>query len=314
MATRPRVHVDPPTVTPPRFGLWSVIQPVEDADQAHWRLGVQHQPDLCQPAGATLPDCPPPDDDYATLTKTPTGRLPTIGADPFAVYAWVDCGPVGGVWEQAQARATAALTGGEARTVERVFWSGLTPAGPVYPHLASNVEITDPGAADPDAYQVLVQPAAVVPQDGPMDVVEALAVLEQALADCYPGVGVIHVTRATAIHLATYDLITRQGEQLRTPLGTRVAAGAGYPGTAPDGTTPEYPRAWMYATGAITGRRSAVSMSSREAALDRRRNHLVLIPERTYVLSWDCCLFAAEVYLGGRPAGLHNTPNPLLPL
>jgi hypothetical protein len=38
-------------------------------------------------------------------------------------------------------------------------------------------------------------------------------------------------------------------------------------------------------------------------ALDRARNDVVLVAERTYVIGWDCCHFAVPVRLGGIPTG-----------
>lgn len=315
VAVRPRRHTDTaPTVSPLPYGLWSVVQEVDDQDP-HWRLGVQFQPDLCDIASSTVADCPlPEEDDSPEFGKQPTGRLATVGSNPFTVYAWMDCPPQGGFWEEARARAAAALTQGEMRELERVFWTGQVthPDETVYPHLAADAAVFDPDpAVDPNALSVQIQQAAVVPQAGPMDAVEALAVLEQALAECYPGVGVIHMTRGAAIHLAAYGLLVRQGPLLRTLLGTLVAAGGGYPGTAPDGTTPAYPASWMYATGSIQARRSDIFMSTREEALDRGANRMVQIAERTYSLAWDCCLFAAEVHLGGHGGGVPNSPNSL---
>lgn len=307
---RPRLDVTGPAVTSLPFGLWSVVQPATEPGR-RWRNGVQYQPDPCEAAGSTQGSCPPPDDPSPDPTKPATSTIPTVGADPVTVYAWVDCGPVGGHWEAARARAVAALTAGEARAVEHVFWTGETTTGPtdlVHPHLAADTEIAEPTVGQ----DVLVQPAAVTPQAGAMDPVEAIGVLEAAMAGCYGGTPVIHVPRSAVAHLASYRLIERQGQQLRTPGGSLVAAGAGYPGIGPDGLAPAYPATWFYATGAVAGWRSDVEVpSSREESLDRGMNRLLLLAERTYVISWDCCLFAAQVHLGGRAGGSPNSADPL---
>lgn len=300
---RPRVYVPAPTVEPRPYGLWSVVQ-TPDGPDPHWRQGVVYQPDVPDRAGLTLGDCPPIDDtERDDFAKPPTSDgLPARGADPFSVYARVLCGPVGGMWDEAIARASAALNGGEARAVERAFWTGQAdqPAGAtIFPHLAANAAVNDDGASG----STVIQPAAVVPQAGPMDIVEALGVLEGYMGSCYPGVPVIHMPLGVVAEASSYNLIHRQGPQLRTLAGSLVAAGAGYPGTGPDGTTPPYPQTWIYATGAVFGRRGPVQVSNREQALDRAVNDLVLIPERTYVIGWDHCLAAALVHVGGRASG-----------
>lgn len=317
MTVRPRLYVDAPSVSPLPYGLWSVVQDQSQPGQAgpHWRNGVQFEPDQCEAANSTVGDCPPPEvsgDPDEGRVMEPTGQIRTVGTDPITVYAWVDCGPVGGVWQEATEWATAALTAGEARAVEHAFWTGQVthPDGHVvHPHLAADVEVTDPGADDPEAHQTIVQPAAVVPQDGPLDIVEGIGVLEGAMAACYPGVPVLHVPRRAVASMVKHGLVSRQGPQLRTLSGSLVAAGSGYPdpGPGPDGTAPDYPETWIYATGSIGARRSGVTVTSREVALDRATNRLVLIPQRTYTLGWDCCLFAARVYLGGIVSGIGNS-------
>lgn len=286
-------YVRAPSVTPLPYGLTSVVQLIDDPD-IHWRNGIQYQPDVCETALVTLAQCPV----VTGFTKTVTSDgLPARGAEPFTVYADISCSAPGGFWEESEARTIAALTNGEGRAVERVFWTGNadTPSGGVVrPHLAEDTESFD------ETGQVLLQPAATVGVTGTVDIVEGIGLLEAALASCYPGVGVIHAPRATLTHMAANHIVERMGPRMQTLSGTPVAFGAGYPGTAPDGSTPPAGTVWLYATGAITMRRSEVMLTStRAAALDRSVNTLRLIAERTYVIGWDCCLLALPVSLGG---------------
>lgn len=297
-------YVRAPSVTPLPYGLMSVVQMVNDPD-IHWRNGIQYQPDVCDPAAVTLAQCPV----VTGYTKDVTSDgLPTRGAQPFTVYADISCSAPGGFWEDAEARAVAALIGGEGRAVEETFWTGIvdTPVGEVvYPHLAADTEVFDSTGI------VLLQPAATVIVTGTVDIVEGIGLLEGALAACYPGVGVIHAPRAALAHMAANHLIQRVGPQMQTMSGTPVAFGAGYPnpGTGPDGIAPAAGTTWLYATGAITLLRDAeVKLtSSRAAALDRTVNTLRLIAERTYVIGWDCCLLALPVSLGGIITGSPNS-------
>lgn len=287
-------YVKPPVLTPLQYGLMSTVQMPIDEDRIHWRNGVQYQPHACDPAQSTLAQCPV----VTGFAKDPTTvGVQARGSQAFTVYATIPCTPVGHFWEEAEERVTTALTYGENRALEKVFWTGTTDipsGGTVYPHLAANANVFD------STGDVQLQMAANVVTGAPVDIVEGLGLLESAIATCYGGVGVIHATRATLSHMAAWHLIEKVGQQIRTKGGVPIAFGAGYPGTAPDGSTPAVGTAWMYATGAIFLRRSDIFITSnRIQGLNRSVNTLQLFAERTYTLGWDCCLFGLPVSLGG---------------
>lgn len=292
-------YVKAPVVTPLPYGLMSVVQmPADDTDRVHWANGVQYQPDACEAALSTSAQCPV----VTGYGKEATSDgVPAKGAQAFTVYSSIACTPVGNYWEEAEARIRAALTNGEARAVETVFWTGDidAPSGEViYPHLAADTEVYD------DSGDVLLQPAADIIVTGAVDIVEAIGLLEGELAECYGGVGVIHAPRAALAHMAANHLIDRSGQTVRTWGGTPIAFGAGYPGTSPAGAAPATGEAWLYATGAISLRRGDITVtSSRVQGLDRSVNTLQLYAERTYVINWDCCLLAIPVSLGGVVTG-----------
>lgn len=292
-------YVKAPTVTPLPYGLMSVVQqPTDDADRVHWRNGVMYQPDACEAAGSTLAQCPV----VTGYSKDATTEgVAARGAQAFTVYASITCTPVGNYWEEAEARVIAALTNGEARAVEDVFWTGDidAPSGEtVYPHLAANSAVYD------DSGDILLQPAATTIVTGAVDIVEAIGLLEGELAECYGGVGVIHAPRAALAHMAANFQIEKSGQIIRTVGGTPVAFGAGYPGTSPAGAAPAAGTAWLYATGAISLRRSEITVTSnRVQGLNRDVNTLQLYAERTYTIGWDCCLLAIPVSLGGVTTG-----------
>lgn len=295
-------YVKAPTVTPLPYGLMSVVQmPTDDVDRVHWRNGVMYQPDACEAAGSTVAQCPVVTGYGKDAT---TEGVAAKGAQPFTVYASIPCSPVGNYWQEAEARVVAALTNGEARAVEEVFWTGAidAPSGTIYPHLAANAAVYD------DSGDVLLQTAATTIVTGAVDIVEAIGYLEGELAECYGGVGVIHAPRAALAHMAANHLIEKSGQTIRTVGGTPVAFGAGYPGTSPAGAAPEAGTTWLYATGAISLRRSDITITSnRVQALDRSVNTLQLYAERTYTIGWDCCLLAMPVSLGGAVSGTANT-------
>lgn len=289
-----RKFVDPPVVTPLPYGLLSAVETVPDGD-SKWKLGVAYQPDACEPAHSTQISCPL--DDIEDFRKTPTSEgIPTRGSNTVTLYTWIDCSPVGS-WDEYERRTDDALDAGAHRALENIFWTGeITQPGDAvyYPHLASNAEVFDTEYET----EILLQTAAVVPVTGAVSVTQAIGILEGAMGECYPGVPVLHVPRVALAHLSENYLIERRGDKLFTSGGSHVAAGGGYPGTAPDGTDPAYPITWFYATGAINMRVSETKFtSSQEAALRRDINSMVLIAERTYSLGWDCCHFAVQVDL-----------------
>jgi hypothetical protein len=279
-----RFLVAPPTRTLLPYGLMSVVQTPTDPDD-HWQNGILYQTDPCGQAQVTTTDCPVP----------PTDKLPTLGpglrgANPFTVYTFPTCSAPGGFAEEARTRAVAALTSGEARTVERVFWTG--ESGVVPSLAATGGMITGLGGS-------LDQSAATIITGGPLTPVEGLALLEEALSSCYGNEGVIHVTPGTLTRLVTNGSVSRDGARLRSPNGHLVAAGAGYPGTGPSGVANAPGVRWMFATGAVFLRRTDVITPSATVAdsLNRGKNTIGFLAERTYVIGWDCCHFAIPVQI-----------------
>jgi hypothetical protein len=301
-----RRSATPPVFTPAGYGLLSVAEPAGDDTDSHWRNGVEYQPQYCGTALDTTAVC--------VTGGVPKPALPggigINGADPFAVYAWLDCSPVGYSPDEWRRITTAALANNEAAALENVFWTGAVDGGTVYPHLAADTAVTE-GTAGFGQVVSLQTAASVVVTGTGVDVVEAVGLLEGAMGGCYGGTPVLHVPRRALAHLASWNLVQRDGPRLRTPAGSLVAAGLGYPGTAPDGSTPDAGTAWFYATGAVKVWRSAIELTGTNPAdwIGRPRNDQVLVAERTYVVGWDCCHFAVPVRLGGAVTGTVGTPT-----
>jgi hypothetical protein len=285
----------PPVFTPAGYGLLSVAEAASDDTDLHWRNGVQYQPRYCGTVLNTASVCV-----TGGIAKQalPNG-IPIRGADPFTVYAWLDCSPIGYTPAEWRALTTEALVNNEAAAVEAVVATGAVTGGTVYPHLAANAAVSEGTAGL--GQQVTLQTAASVIVTGAVDVVEAVGLLEGTMASCYGGVPTLHVPRKAVAHLAAWGLIQRDGPRLRTLAGSLVAAGLGYPGTAPDGSTPASGTSWFYATGAVKVWRSPVELTGSNPAdwVGRARNDQTLIAERTYVVGWDCCHVAVPVALGG---------------
>ena len=302
-----RQIVDPPSFTPIPFGLLTTVE-YPPIDGVHWQNGITYGP-TCGVVttglgSATYSDClavtgvggsPPP----APPLGNTLSRI-MRGATAFTVYAEFDCAPVGN--EQAQATAEKALAQAEAWQVERAFWTGLDSGQTVvFPHLAANAQVLDPQG-------ILLQTAATnVTGSGSVGVVgdlvnieTALGLLEAALANCYNGIGVIHVPELLLPTMDAWGIVKAQGPIMRTLNGNKVAVGAGYPGTGPDGSVRAGNTTWMYATGNVFGFRSNVRVRAPQGpeSFDKLTNTQRMIAERTYVLGWDCCHFAVQTALG----------------
>jgi hypothetical protein len=171
-------------------------------------------------------------------------------------------------------RALAAFEAKEGWAIERELSQGVWQ--PLNPFLAdSNADVLAAGAA--------------------VSAVEGLALLEKAIGDTAQA-GVIHADPATATAWAQWSLIAKDGNVLRTTLGTPVAVGGGYTGAQPDGEAAAgADQGWAFASGQIVVRRDAdeIIPSTLSEALDRHTNEVTEYAERTYLVNWDVSLQAA---------------------
>jgi hypothetical protein len=286
-----------PSFTPLRFGLITAAE-MPPVQPVGWGHGTQRLWPDCAPAtSSVMIPCT-----GAPITGTPTAtETVSLAADVFRVYGWVPCSPVGqgNDLEDLRRRAEALLTNGEGRAVEKVFWSGQTDhGGVVYPHLADDAQLD---AAPQGAHTVLRQLAADVMTSGAVDAVEALSLVEGALGECYGGEGIIHVPRAAFAQLDHFGVVRQVGEQIRTLAGNRVAGYSGgvYPG--PTGAEPAAGEGWFYGTGMVQVLRGPVRNSgvSPGEIIGRDDNTTVFLSYRDYSISFDCCLVATQVTLGG---------------
>lgn len=298
----PRNHVAPPAFTPLPFGLLTALGPyVRNPGDSRWQVGVQWE-SICPVGSTTYDECltvtgadapPPPPPD-----KTTTDELQRRGATPFTVLTVVDCSAVG-FWDRAPALVEEALARVESFQVERAIWTGLAAdRAVVFPHLADDADVIE--------NNVTLQTAAVT-VTGTYDVVEGLGRLERELAECYHGVGVIHVPRVLAPALAEANLLVSDGVRYRTPNGNIVVLGEGYTGSAPDGSTSNS-HVTVYATGLPFIYRGSIDITPPISTLNRDNNDVTVIAERTYLVGWDCCHIAINMTIGGIVSGVAGIP------
>lgn len=307
----PRQYVNGPSFTPLPYGLLSTLKSeIRSPSDHHWEGGVTYET-LCAAGGTTYDECfavtgtgarstmiAPP----APPAKAETTSIVNRGATSFTVYAEVDCSAPG-FWDHAEDSAELAITQSEQYQVERALWTGAAGgAQVVYPHLAA-----DTGLVDPNGY-VLQTAAVTIVSGGVLDVVEALGRVEKALADCYNGVGIIHVPRSLTAAFHNAQLIIPDGPRYRTANGNIVVFGSGYTGSSPSGVE-DNSLAWIYATGMLFIYQSAARIMRASESINRATNTVYALAERTYVVGWECCHIGASVTQGGIPAGASGGPG-----
>jgi hypothetical protein len=255
-------------------------------------MGVQWE-DFCGPVGTTYSECVTnsPSASAAPAPKEATSDHTTWVATPFTIYSRIDCSAPG-FFEDSEADNAAVLTEWEQWQIENTFWTGAAGGVPnvAFPHLASNLLRFEGDA--------ILQLAATTPVTGATDPATALGIVENGLADCYPGVGVVHIPTELIPRFKEAYVIYQDGPRLKTCNGNLVVAGAGYPNTSPAGvpTARTAPGSgWIYATPPVFMYRGPLRTISARETLDRTVNTVEALSERTVLLGYSCCLVAAQV-------------------
>lgn len=305
-ANIPRFRVEPPAFVPRQFGLLSTVDVRIESDP-HWLNGVWWQ-QTCDIGGL-----------YAAVhcvtglgaTKGANVEREAYAAHPTIVLVEIECSAVGYDPAEQNQDALDALARVEEYQLESAFWTGTAGAvtNAVYPHLASNAQVLD--SAFSASQSVVVQLAATnVSASGlALDIAEGLGRLEDALGDCVPGQGVIHMTLTLADIAQSRGLLIERNGRKYTVAGNRVVIGAGYPGTSPTGTTVAGVH-YMYATGpvfVIRGDPAVLGEARVSDRFDLATNTMHTIAERTFVVGYACCLFTVPISLGGVVSGAANS-------
>ncbi len=270
MALVPAALVVGSSRAPLPYGLFTVATMRPDSDR--WQGGVQWEQTLAAQAQGTSFDCDTP----AAALGLDEQECSVGEASAFTVYGYFRGNPVESSGEVAQAKAIDHLTIREQARVEQALWTG---------DLGNEPSLRD--SATPAGSTALA-------------LITGLAALEEAIADDYGSLGVIHMTRATALWAFKDRLVESRNGRLFTALGTPVVAGAGYDGSGPTGAAAAAGKAWAYATGPVFAYRSEVFSPTATFGdiLDRSTNTLLAVAERTYVVGFDDFTAAAYLTLG----------------
>ncbi|GAA0591559.1 hypothetical protein GCM10010174_03230 [Kutzneria viridogrisea] len=271
----PRVHVAAASgAMPHRFGLFSAATILENADP-HELGGIEYE----AVTSTRVDGWPAPGQPGAPPSgvKTPYPTSSVVVGTPFAVFAAVD-DLLGHDEPMVRAQLRQRFLCGEQAAVERIVRTGEFGN---WPHLAS---------------------ASVLVPDAPgVDLCDAVGLLEQWLAETLGGTGVLHAPRTIAPRLAQALCMVVSGPTAQTVLGSTWALGTGFTGGPPnsEGTDHEVDDGslWLYATGPVTIRRSALIEPATwtTGAVDRATNRALLVEERIYVVDWPTTVAAVRV-------------------
>lgn len=274
MATGPKARVNGPLLTPPRHSLFNSIDPTIDDDE-RWPNGFRFSPERCEGGGVVAPCVP------TEKSLSAADNLANVEYEPFWVWAGAICNMLdpefGG--REGAARARRLLAASESKNAALEFWEGNLAQDQAWP----NFYLTQAGAT-------LLSTGGVDPED-------ALACLEQAIAECADnGIGVIHATRQVFTLWKRFNLITVETDwRAFTYLGNQVIADTGYTGTAPMGAIDTSGVSWAYATGQLQLRLGGISdvPPRLSQAVDRSTNDAIWRVERPVAITTDACCHAA---------------------
>jgi hypothetical protein len=236
-------QVEAPAIVPQPYGLFTVAEPRLSTDE-HWRLGVQWQSQGCGLTKVTTGPC------IADVEALDPDDLCSVREfDPFTVYAYNNDAVVGRTLQEHMADATTRLVASEQRSVEEQVW-GLISA-----EVGAPVDLTS------------------------QDIRFGFGYVEQALAQQFNGLGVIHISHLVATLL--WDALVISGGRVTTLHGTPVVVGAGY-----DIVNPLTSPGTIFGTGPMVMYRGDID--TREQAIDKSTNNVSYIAQRDYVIGWDC--------------------------
>ncbi|BCJ61591.1 hypothetical protein [Micromonospora endophytica] len=274
--TQPFVYVDAPTAMPYRYGLFSAAAVVDPADQREFHAGVEWEPQ-CVDAPAPTNTAAASEPNRAAM-ELPDG-VPLAQSQVIRLYTGLT-GVLPGRPDLLD-RARRAMGLVEQQSLEHYVWSGDEGTTP---HLAA---ASTPVLAGSDAAPVALE--------------TGVGLLESHLAQAAGVLGVLWAPRWTAGWCVSKQLTRLEGPRLVAPLGNPVAF-VQTTGIGPDGDVPDADEAWLYATGPVMVRRSAVFLPRLPEALDRTSNEVFAVAERFYTVGWGCTVAAVKVKLPGVPA------------
>ena len=271
---------------PASHGLMSAAAVVvkHSASDSHWVNGLTLETETCNFRLDIWGPCTTGTaaNDRVTVLNTITAPR-WFDASPYSILMSDTCSTVGSSAEERLKMIERKLEVATPYAIEYELWTGSSAT-----KLSRPTRFLSSSAA---VDKTPTPGTAVSPRLG-------LALLERELGICGAGTkGTIHATRDVATLIADGVADTPLGPQLRTWLGTPIAAGSGYTGTGPSGAAITGTKRWMYATGPVAVHVGAMENYS-EAVLTVPTNDITVQAERPAVAYWDgCCHLAVLVDL-----------------
>lgn len=269
-----------------RYGLFSAARVTDDLDARGVASGFQFAALDCGTARLYDANC-----DTHPVKTFDEGQS-YMEADPYWVYATLQCGSVGRSAAEIESSVRRKLTANEQTMVESALWGGTTPpVGNALTTTAGVVTVT-PGATGAGA---------------------AIAALEESFYSEYGYVGTIHMNTSVYAALAFAEVLSddaRSGVRT-TPIGSSLSIGAGYGTDGPLGAAPADGSAWVFMTPPVWVRRTATPIvPDVTQTLDRTTNQYMALAERVYAHAWECpVVHAVQVPYAAPPAGGGGTPD-----
>ncbi len=269
----PQLLLEAPPVPARPYGLFDVaLGPMPFPSPSAVGGGVQYMPDTCEDdVFLYAMNCPP-----VSGTKTFSPIEAAVSGAPFSVITSYGCNVIGFSMEEATQRVRTRMQLREQRAVERRVWQGQTAAGL-------------------GQINGLFRSATTIgPASCPTD---AVAQLEQTLADNAVVGGIIHARPYMSSHLAQAHVLKEgRGNQIVTFKGTPVVFGEGYDGTGPANQPVSGSAEYMYATGRVLiWQDPEVFVSPPQQVLNKSTNDLNLLAERVYAVAIECGIWAIQV-------------------
>lgn len=265
-------YIDPPPPPPVPYGIFNVaLGPMPFPNVNAQGGGVIYVPDTCEDDVFVYSmQCPP-----ITGTKTFSGVETAVSGNPFGVLTTYTCGSLGFSFAEAEQRVRTRLALREQRGVEKRIWQGSTGALGTVTGLFANATVLS---------------AASCPA-------EAIATLEQTLADNAVLGGMIHARPLMSTHFGADHILERPRPNLfTTPLGTPYVFGQGYAGTGPTGQAVTSSTEWLFATGRVLiWADSEAWVPPAGQVLDRSTNQLSLVAEKVFAVAIECGVWAIQV-------------------
>lgn len=263
-------YTEPPPPPPRPSGLFSAaVGPMPFPAPAAVGGGVMYIPDTCGDVYIWDMQCPP-----VSGSKTFQPLSPVVSGAPFGIYTSYTCSIVGMDYTEARQRVLTRMQLRDQRAAEKRLWQGGNAPG--LPGITGLLR----GATG--------LTAASCPS-------QAIAILEQGLADNTVVGGVIHARPYMMAPLARAHQIVPRGAGFATKLGTPIVFGQGYDGTGPNGEAVTSTVEYMYATGRVVIWQDSEVWVPPDTVLNRSDNTLSLVAETVMAMTIECGKWAVAV-------------------